>query len=469
MKKTLTLFVLICYTLLNNCFAQDNYLGSWEGHLDKVNLKLIFHFEKDANGKITAKLDSPDQNALGIPMDTVIINAEGIYTAFSKAGMSYKGKLINDNMLEGTFLQGTSFTLNLTRIQSTSKIKSQDKPQTPKPPYDYKKEDVVFESKQAGVHLAGTITKPSGDKKYPAVILISGSGPQNRDEQLGAHKPFAVIADHLTKKGFLVLRYDDRGVEKSSGDFNAATSLDFSKDAAGAVQYLRSRNDVDIKQIGLLGHSEGGMIAPIVAQTEPIAFVILLAGPGIPVIDLMAEQNTAYLQSEGMPEAAAIAYGKLYKSMAQQILTSKDTLGLQHKIEKLIYSTPELPQILNQDVVQAETVSSVARDLIQAFQTDWYKYFMKFDPQPYLQKLKMPVLALNGEKDIQVLSKSNLNGIRTALKNGHPKSEVVEMEGLNHLFQTCKDCKFKEYFELEETISVSVLDKITEWLQKITK
>lgn len=469
MKKIISVLSLICLLFTNKSFAQNSFIGSWEGQVERVNLRLAFHFEKSTDGKLSAKMDSPDQQAFNIPMDTVSINANVITTSFSRAGLTFTGSLINDSTIEGKLVQGAALSLTLKRKVASVVAVSSEKPQTPIAPFAYKTEDVKFNSTAPGVQMAGIISRPTADKKYPAVILISGSGPQNRDEQLGSHKPFAVIADFLTKKGFLVLRYDDRGVGESNGDFNTATSLDFSKDAAGAVQYLLTRNDVDTKQIGLIGHSEGGMIAPMVAQKEPVAFMILLAGPGIPIIDLMTEQNIAFLKSQGTKEATAIAYGRLYKSMVSLILTHKDKRTLQSELESLIYKTPELPQILNQEMVQAETVSMMASEMIKAIDTDWFKFFLTYEPKSNLNGLKIPVLALNGEKDIQVLPTSNLKGIKDALNNGNSKSEFVELPGQNHLFQVCKLCTVKEYFELDETFSPIALEIMSQWLSKIIK
>jgi pimeloyl-ACP methyl ester carboxylesterase len=288
------------------------------------------------------------------------------------------------------------------------------------------------------------------------------------------HKLFAVLADHLTRNGFIVLRVDDRGVGKSSGSFSQATSADFATDVANSLAYLLSRSEVNKKKVGLIGHSEGGMIAPMVAaQRKDIDFIILLAGPGVKIVDLMVEQNAAILRSSDISENAINAYKPLYKKLVSQITIAPDTAIALVTVKKTINDWADKTDntaLKELGMVNIENRNAIAKTLVQGIYNPWFKYFLAFDPAVYLKKLNTKVLALNGNRDIQVISKQNLPAIKAALKKSKSKNvTIIEMPGLNHLFQTCKDCTLEEYGQLEETFSPAALKVISDWLEKNVK
>ena len=264
-------------------YAQQDITSQWNGilNIQGMQLRLVFHIKKD-DEKLTATMDSPDQGAKGIPVSDVTFENKTLKLEVTSAGISYEGTMGENNVVKGTFKQSVySFPLELTKEKLEKKIIT--KPQDPTKPYPYRMEDVIFENKNAGINLAGTLTLPQQEGIYPAVILISGSGPQNRDSELLGHRPFLVISDFLTKNGIAVLRFDDRGTGASTGNFQSATSIDFAQDVEAGLAYLRSRKEIDSRKIGLIGHSEGGLIAPIVAsRSKDVAFIVLLAGPGLP-------------------------------------------------------------------------------------------------------------------------------------------------------------------------------------------
>lgn len=474
MRKSYNFLLFISLFLIQSTQAQDKLLASWEGKLEQAGLTLVFHFEKDNTGTFHAKMDSPDQGAFGIKMDQVTLTEKTVFTELKQFGLSYQGTLINDSTIEGTLTQGAAFPFKLRRM-SSAKVTVKEKPQTPLPPFPYATEEVTFNSTAPEVTLSGTLTKPVGNaSSFPAIILISGSGPQNRDEQIGNHKPFAVIADYFTRNGYLVLRYDDRGVGKSTGKFSGATSADFAKDVEGALHFLMNRSDVNKKQVGLIGHSEGGMIAPMVASTrKDVAFIILLAGPGIPVQELMVEQNIALFRNAGIDSVQANLYGNMYRKITQTILNGKDSVKVQQQLTALIQQhvsgmDKSFVNLLN---LQTPTnVEAYAKNMAEEMNDSWMRYFLQHDPQPVLKKVRAHILALNGEKDIQVLANSNISGIEKSLKKGVALSYKTRiLPGLNHLFQHCASCSVQEYLQLEETFSEQTLKEMHQWLQTVIK
>jgi fermentation-respiration switch protein FrsA (DUF1100 family) len=298
------------------------------------------------------------------------------------------------------------------------------------------------------------------------VVLISGSGPQNRDEELLGHKPFLVLADHLTKNGVAVLRYDDRGVGRSKGNFGKATSADFASDVNAAVQYLKSRKEIDGKKIGLIGHSEGGMIAPMVAAgSKDIGYIVLLAGTGVPGKDIIILQQQLIAKAEGVASEKDLAETAAFTEEIAKIVTSgKDEKTVSAEFIDFLKSTwQKLPDSAKQ-IYGTEAVF-----LMQSAQmnTPWMRYFLSYDPATALEKIRIPVLALNGSKDLQVWPAQNLPAIEKALKKaGNKKYTVKELPGLNHLFQECTTGAPSEYEKIEMTMSTQVLDIVTTWIRE---
>lgn len=454
------LLTIICFTPILG-WAQYKTIGTWEGEIAEFGLPLVFHFSIENDGKSKALMDSPNQGAMGIEMQDVEITDSTVAATFKAAGLKISGKLQDENTLKLDFFQGKNIELTLKR-NSAGGVKA--KPQTPKPPFPYAEEEITFKSVASDVTLSGTITKPKSNGKFPACILLTGSGPSNRDEQIGLHRPFAVIADDLSKNGYLVLRFDDRGVGKSTGNFASATSADLAQDAMGAILYLKSRNDVNASEIFLIGHSEGGLLAMMAAEKNPVKGLIFLASPAIPIMDLMTEQNQAIFSNAGFDENDVNTYGSLYRKMVQTILQSKESninaLVDLIQAEKTKFSSTLITAM---GWSKEDNIKSFAKQFEEGINSPWTRYFMSYNPVPLMPKLQTHVLALNGDKDIQVIASSNLKSIEKNFKKAK-SIEVHLMKGLNHLFQLCKKCSPDEYFELDETFSSDALQIMRAWL-----
>ncbi len=472
MKRSLLTILCFLTALMGMTQVEKKIIGAWEGKLNiGPGLRIVFHFEQTPSGSIRATADSPDQNAYGLKCDTVIIQERDVVRV-EMHGLNaiFSGRLIDDSSINGQFTQNTTYPLLLKRSNFQAPAPPK-RPQNPQPPYPYKSEDVEYNNAELTLHYGATITIPNGKGPFPAALLITGSGPQNRDEELADHRVFAVLADALTKNGIVVLRVDDRGVGKSSGIFADATSEDFAKDVNTSLDYLLSRPEVDKKKTGLIGHSEGGMIAPMVAaKRNDIDFVVLLAAPGVKIDSLMAEQNAAILRSVGISQSSINAYIPLYKKLMREIIYAADTSEAYRKAGiEFKQWLPTIDSSTRKELgFDSETsIRNVTSVLVEGFSGKWFKYFLSFDPQPYIRQLKCKVLALNGEKDIQVIANSNLAAIESALKKSGSKTYTTQkLPGLNHLFQTCKTCTLQEYGELEETFSPAALQIINDWLKK---
>lgn len=465
--KTL-LLVLIAYLTSLSLTAQD-ITGEWNGALivQGTQLRLVFTITKTDTG-ISSTMDSPDQGAKGIPTTTTTFENSILRISIANAKIEYQGTLGNDNIIVGTFKQGgQSFPMNLSKevIEKEKLVR----PQEPTKPYSYYTEDITFENKKAGIRLAGTFTLPQKEGVFPAVILISGSGPQNRDEELLGHKPFLVLADYLTKNGIAVLRYDDRGIASSKGDFKTATTADFATDVEAGMDYLKTRKEINKKKIGLIGHSEGGIIAPMVAnKSADIAFIILLAGTGIQGDKLLLLQQKLIGKVSGASD----------EDLLKSELTNRKVFDIVNQSNSLEQLKTDLTNYLRQtlkDDPNAEKPEGMSEDDFIKLQVNqianpWMQYFIKYDPAPTLEKVKCPVLALNGEKDLQVPPKENLEAIKKALaKGGNKKVTTKELPNLNHLFQECKTGSPNEYATIEETFSPIALTEILKWIQAQTK
>jgi len=429
--------------------------GAWEGVLDVgQKLRLVLHLTTTKDG-LAATLDSPDQGAQGIGATAVKRDGSSLAVEMANIGAKYQGTIAKDySSIEGTFSQGGGeFPLNLKRAAPDTKKEEPKRPQNPVKPYPYRAEDLTYPNTAAGIQLAATLTIPTGKGPFPAVVLITGSGQQDRDETLLGHKPFLVISDYLTRKGIAVLRSDDRGAGGSGGNFAVATTADFATDVEAAVAYLKTRQEVDPHRIGLAGHSEGGVIAPMVAaRNRDIAFIVMLAGSGVPGDQIIAAQVVAGAEAEGMSHEAAVAAGVRQKRILDLVEQEKDEAVLKEKLRAELKDVPE---------AQFGTA-------YKQLTSPWYRYFLTYDPRPALRKVTCPVLALNGEKDTQVPPKLNLPAIRKALEEGGNKNfEADELPGLNHLFQHAKTGAFSEYAQIEETFAPEALEKIAAWIRRV--
>ena len=449
-------------------FGQD-ITGSWNGLLkvQGMQLRLVFNISKTDTG-LSATMDSPDQGAKGIPATSVSFENATLKVGIASAKIEYEGVLGQDNIIVGNFMQaGQSFPLNLSKEIVEKETIS--RPQEPVKPYPYYEEDITFMNEKAGNTLAGTLTLPKKDGVYPAVILITGSGPQNRDEELLGHKPFLVLSDYLTRNGIVVLRFDDRGIGASTGDFKTATSADFATDVEAGVAYLLTRKEIDKKKIGLIGHSEGGIIAPMVAaKTKGVSFIVLMAGTGIPGDQLLLLQATLIGRAAGVSEEDLEKTRAINRGAYDLVIQSKSTEQLNKELTA--YMRAYIEQVLKDDPAQklpeGTTIEQVVKVQVDGLISPWMQYFIKYDPSIILEKVKCPVLAINGEKDLQVPPKENLEAIKTALaKGGNKKVTTVELPGLNHLFQECTTGSPDEYATIEQTISPVALTTMVEWMQ----
>ena len=450
---------------ISNLINAQSVLGDWNGALEVqgMELRLIFHITEDGEN-LKATMDSPDQGANDIPVEKAVLNGKELTIEMPNIGMKYIATLNDDGTeIEGTFNQGPmSMPLKMTR----KKIEKKElvRPQEPKT-FGYQQEEVKFENPKGGHHLAGTLTIPPGGKFGEVVVLITGSGPQDRNEELLGHKPFLVLSDHFTKRGIAVLRYDDRGVAKSTGTFKGSTSRDFADDVNAAVSFLKKRGDMVGKKIGLCGHSEGGMIAPIVAsENDDVDFIVLLAGPGINIPDLMLLQTDKISEAEGVDATLRETNAKISKQVFDYMHDhpgmSKDDLrkGLTEILSKGF-------EMLPAEETEGESKEKFIEDQIGTMLDDWFLYFMQFDPADYLSKVKCPVLAVNGELDLQVTSKENLEGIKNSLaKAGNKNVTIKEFKGLNHLFQKTETGAPSEYAKLEETFNKDAMRFVSSWI-----
>lgn len=437
------------------CMAQAQLAGDWHGTL-KVgasSLNIVFHIVT-SNDKLTATMDSPDQGAVGIPTTSVTLSGD-IMTILAKSiGGAFEGKVSADgNTIEGNWTQGTPIPLVLTRTKGHGELVPPRRPQNPIKPYPYREEEVSYRNVASGDRIAGTLTVPPGKGPFPAVLLIVGSGPNDRDETVMGHKPFLVLADYLTRKGIVVLRSDKRGIGQSTGDLASATTADFATDAQAGVVFLRTRSEVDPHRIGLIGHSEGGVVAPMVAvQDHDVAFVVMMAGPGVPGDRIIVNQTLLMQKVAGISEETAEKNAELERSILAIVETENDNTTVESDLRRKLGGSGSPAQIDAQ---------------IKTLISPWYRYFLTYDPGIALRKVRCPVLAINGEKDLQVSPTLNLPVIRKALEDGGNKNfEVDELPGLNHLFQTANTGSVNEYASIDETISPVALDKIASWILK---
>lgn len=456
-----TLVFLLAGLALSSSLSAQDISGAWHGKLSLPtgSLTIVFHISQTEQDVYVTTLDSPNQGANGIKTQTTSFNDSTLIIQIPVIHASYKGKLNSDNTINGTFTQGMPLPLNLKKGEASRP----KRPQEPQPPFPYRSEEVTVRNERDEINLAGTLTLPEKGTKFPAVVMVTGSGAQNRDEEIMGHKPFFVIADYLTRNGIAVLRCDDRGTAASQGTHATATNEDFATDTEAMVNYLRSRKEINAKKIGIIGHSAGGIIAFIVAQKDPsIAFVVSLAGAGVRGDSLMLKQVELISKSQGMPDAV---WQGMKPSIRNRYAILQQTDKTPEELQKELYAdvtktmSPEQLKDLN-------TIQQLSAQ-ISSMTSPWYLHFMRYDPAQDLKKLKCPVLALNGEKDIQVDAAMNLAAIQERITgNGNKNVTVKAYPNLNHLFQTCEKGTLAEYGQLEETINPEVLKDIIEWIRK---
>lgn len=430
--------------------------GTWEGTAVRngATLHLVLRVTTGPRGTI-ASLDSPDQLAMGMAVSGLSREGDAVRFALPAGNTGFSGTLAGER-LNGRWQDGTE-TAFTRRAAGAAQAAAPRRPQTPQPPFPYRVEEVSIPNpRAAGVTLAGTLTLPEGRGPFPAAILITGSGGQDRDETLFNHKPFAVLADQLTRQGIAVLRYDDRGIGRSTGRFAGATSADFATDANAAFAFLAARPEINRRVIGFIGHSEGGMVGPMAAMDNAsVAWLVLLAGPGQPTRELLEAQRVAIARSQGatqemidrsgllQAEMMAVAAGPLDDEAARAALTAS----------------------LTEARLQEMGVTTVQREsLINTMIEPWFRWFLRYDPAPALRHFRGPILALNGSKDLQVLPGPNLAGIRAAT-SGNRDVTITELPNLNHLFQTAETGAVGEYARIEETMAPVVPQTVAAWIR----
>lgn len=433
----------------------------WVGDINVLFQKLKVTFCESADGEVY--FESVSQKAGGFVV-TKTVKEELIEFDVPGVGGKFSGKLSSDGQeMRGTWKQSLiEVELVLDKSNGVDiQPEIPRRPQTPQPPFDYEIHDVEIENPRDNrVSLSATLTIPAGDGPYPAVVLISGSGPQDRDESLLSHKPFWVIADYLTQRGIAVLRYDDRGVGQSTGEFASATSLDFASDARAAYEFLRSQDGIDASKVGLCGHSEGGIIAPMVAVADTrVAFVIMLAGPGVNGDRILTSQMELILRASGVDPS----------EIERQLLIQRkllDLAELEPPIDKSQFSEragEAIAPLLTDEERQTDKGAAIASAAAAQLCTPWFRFFLTHDPTRDLRQMSCPVLVLNGSKDIQVDPNLNVPAIRQALA-ANPESEILALPGLNHLFQACDTGNVDEYSSIEETFSPDALKTIGDWI-----
>lgn len=409
MKKALLLLCLLCPFF--GVSAQHAMDGVWTGKLNvgPQTLTLVLHVAHEASGNTVCSLDSPDQGAMNIPVKSDYCSADSISVSLEQLGLSYQGRLKGDEIV-GTFMQGSAFPLTLKRGEEKLK-----RPQNPVEPFPYKTEEVTFTNVTDKATLVGTLSYPIDYKKEktPVVLMVTGSGQENRDEEIFGHKPFLVIADYLARHGVASLRYDDRGFGKSTGgDVKHATTADFARDAASGIEFLHTLKC--FSKVGVLGHSEGGSIAFILGAKGKVDFVISMAGIGVRGDTALTAQANRLLELSGQPMRLST---------------------LQYRVNAYMKKSP------------------------------WLNFFMDYDPSGDISKTLCPVMPINGERDVQVISSLNLIGIKAHLTE-NPKNFVKEYPALNHLFQHCTTGNVSEYCMIEETISPEVLEDIVRFIKQ---
>ena len=447
-----------------NSSKNKKFDGYWSGNINvgSTELELVIKIKHLENDSIHASLDSPDQGVKDIAVSEVIIREDSLIIKVKKLNASYKGHLINDSTMEGSWKQsGKSFTLNIKKVNKINELR---RPQEPKPPYPYLEQEVSFINKKDNISLGGTLTYPKGNGPFITVVMVTGSGQQNRDEELMGHKPFKVIADFLTRNGIAVLRIDDRGIGTSGGNISTSTTFDFVKDINAAIAFVQKNPFVKASHIGIIGHSEGGLIAPIVASgNKKVSFIVLMAGPGVSGKDIILTQSAQISKAMGKDTTEIAEDNLINKELYQIVMTTDDNKKAREEIEKVFKKHSEG---LSEKEIEDKGLDFANRErAIMTLLVPWFKTFLKTDPAKYLAKVKCPVLAMNGAKDLQVDANINLPAIENALKKGKNKQYTIKkFDGLNHLFQLCDTGLMKEYSRIEETIHPEVLEYMTKWI-----
>lgn len=444
------------------------FVGTWEGVLDlgQARLRLVLHVSRADDGSMSGTLDSPDQGATGIPATEVSVSDGELHFAVANLGMTYTATLSEDgDTLTGAFAQGgAQLPLSLERKSGdpAAAAEAPRRPQNPKPPLPYDSEEVSVQS-APGVTLAGTLTLPKGPGPFPAAVLVSGSGAQDRDETVFGHKPFLVLSDYLSRQGIAVLRYDDRGVGGSTGSFADATSEDFATDALAAVAFLKERPDIG--PVGIVGHSEGGLVGPMAAtRSDDVDYVVMLAGPGLTGEEIVLLQGELIARAQGTPEDVIRANTETQKKIFRIVREEPDTAVAARKVRAALeQALASLPEDQREEAGSRDAIAAQVRQV----NSPWFRFFLTYDPRPTLERVRVPILALNGGKDLQVPPEEDLRAVKEAFeRGGNPDATTRLLPGLNHLFQRAETGSPTEYATIEETMDPVALEAVGDWILK---
>lgn len=417
-------------------------------------MELFVELRASGDDGYVGEISIPAQGAFELELGEITVEVGKLSFALVQVGARWSATLASDGQASDCAFEqsGMKLACALEPIDEATlaAVRSPPRPQTPAPPFPYDITDVEYDNETDGVRLAGTLTIPSGPGPFPAALLITGSGAQDRDESLMGHKPFLVLADHLTRQGIAVLRVDDRGVGGSSGVLSESTGEALARDVATSVRHLRGTDRIDPERVGLIGHSEGAILGPRVAADDPkIAFVVMMAGTGVPGYEVIREQSAAILRASGAPETAVELARNQQAQALKTIMDHPSNDDALRELEVVLGTTPP-PQVA-------------------AMLTPWFRSFLAYDPAPALRKLRCPVLVLDGELDLQVLPDQNLPAIEAALAKNRRRTTVHRLPGLNHLFQHAKTGSPSEYGSIEETLAPEVLQLIGDWVVTQTK
>jgi uncharacterized protein len=455
--------------------AKETLKEAWIGKLEMGLVQPVMQFRimNTHDGNTALYFDSVTEGRFGFN-GTWSIEDNKLKFKVPEIKLNYEGELNEaGNEAVGTWKQSKrEFKLTLQRKTELAGNENtwEHRPQRPKGPFPYSEAEVEFKNESADVTLAGTLTIPETHGPHPAVVLISGSGPQDRDHSLMGHKPFTVVADYLSRRGIAVLRYDDRGTAKSTGKFSEASSEDFADDVSAAVEFLKKHDSIDPEKIGLVGHSEGGLIAPIVAnKRDDIAFVCLLAGTGVDGAEITLSQTEAMLKTAGIDEDEIKLVLNINAAVIDVAINSKPeddiTEAIDKKVDKILETLSEdIREEARKNIQQGIKVS------MSRLTSRWMRFFLSHDPRTALRQIKCPVLFVIGSKDVQVVPEVNVPEVKKALtESGNKDFKIVELEGLNHLFQKCETGSMDEYLMIEETFNPEALKTIGDWIVDHTK
>ena len=433
--------------------------GLWQGAVETHGMRLRFqlHISHDTEGELIAALDSLDQGVTGLPANKVTLQDQAFHFEIPSLAGVYEGTLNpTKNAIAGKWSQTSADNLPLDFRRSDQTLELR-RPQTPARPYPYVEEEVTFHGGAEGIELSGTLTLPKGAGPFPAVLLVAGSGPQDRDASLANHRPFLLIADALTRKGIAVLRYDKRGVGKSTGNPDAATTMDLAADAKAALAFLKSRKEIDGSRIGLIGHSEGAIIAPYLAgHSKEVKWLVLLAAPATPGEQTLLHQSELIGRAGGLTDEQLEASLGFDQAAYALVRKEKDPSALAEKLVALVKETG----------LDAALPPAALETQLRMLSSPWFRFFLDYDPLPNLKTVSCPVLALYGQKDLQVAPKANLPLLQKALQEAtNSRAETRELPELNHLFQHAYTGTPAEYAAIEETFSPEALTLIVDWVR----